>query len=184
LIAPRHPERFGEVEALLNKSGLHWAGRSAAQKPEDKVCDIVLLDTVGELRATYPLATVAFVGGSIAPHGGHNLLEPASLGVAVVTGAHTENFAAITRALVEQDAAFQLPKLEVSQTTTALASVLGEILADEQRRREVGQRALKVCNQNRGATARTLQVIENLLAATASGIEQVPFPALHITTAK
>lgn len=184
LLAPRRPERFGEVATLLNKSGLSWASRSEAHKPEDAVCDIILLDTVGELRAVYPLATVAFVGGSIAPRGGHNLLEPASLGVAVVTGAHTENFAAITKALLEQDAVVQLPDVEMSLTATALAATLGQLLADEQRRREMTRRALTVCNQNRGATERTLQVIERLLAAGATHDEHLPFPALHITTAK
>lgn len=184
LIAPRHPERFSEVAVLLEGSGLKWARRSAAQTPKDAVSDVILLDTVGELRAVYSLATVAFVGGSIAAHGGHNLLEPASLGVAVVTGAHTENFAAITKALVEQDAVVQLPEVETSQAPTDLAAVLGRLLADEGRRRAIGRRALTVCNQNRGATERTLEVIDGLLSVTSTHDEPLPFTALHITTAK
>jgi 3-deoxy-D-manno-octulosonic-acid transferase len=184
LIAPRHPERFSEVATLLEGSGLKWARRSAPPTPKDAVCDVILLDTVGELRAVYSLATVAFVGGSIASHGGHNLLEPASLGVAVVTGAHTENFAAITKALVEQDAVVQLPDLETSQAPTDLAAVLGRLLADEGRRYAIGRRALTVCNQNRGATERTLQVIDGLLSATSTHDEPLPFTALQITTAK
>ena len=181
LIAPRHPERFSEVATLLERSALKWVRRSDEQKPDDAGCDVILLDTVGELRAAYPLATVAFVGGSIALHGGHNVLEPASLGIAVVTGAHTENFAAITKALVDENAVVQLPKLETSQASTEIASVLGELLADEARRREIGQRALAVCNQNRGATERTIQVIEEILAAPATANKQLPFTALHVT---
>ena len=184
LIAPRHPARFDEVAALLDKSGLHWASRSSGQDSNDALCDVVLLDTVGELRAVYALATVAFVGGSIAPHGGHNLLEPAALGIAVVTGPHTENFTAITRVLVDQDAVVQLPDAQTSEMTTALAAILGELLADERRRRDMGRRALTVCNQNRGATERTLQVLESLLTDTAASDEALPFPAFHTTTAK
>jgi len=136
------------------------------------------------LRAAYSLATVAFIGGSIASRGGHNVLEPASLGIAVVTGAHTENFAAITKALLDENAVVQLPNLETSQASTELASVLRELLADEARRLEIGRRALTVCNQNRGATERTIQVIEEILAARAATDTPVPFPALHVTAAK
>jgi len=184
LIAPRHPERFSEVATVLNKAGLKWARRSDEQKPDDAACDLILLDTVGELRAAYSLATVAFIGGSIASRGGHNVLEPASLGIAVVTGAHTENFAAITKALLDENAVVQLPNLETSQASTELASVLRELLADEARRLEIGRRALTVCNQNRGATERTIQVIEEILAARAATDTPVPFPALHVTAAK
>ncbi len=184
LIAPRHPERFAEVAALLKKSDLHWASRSGQQEPDDARCDAILLDSVGELRALYSLARVAFVGGSIFPHGGHNLLEPASLGVAVVTGPHTENFTAITKALINQDAVVQLPDAPTSETTAALASVVSELLADERRRGEMGRRAMMVCNQNRGATERTLQVLESLLTDQTTRDEAIPFPALHSTTAK
>ena len=184
LIAPRHPERFSEVATVLNKSGLKWARRSDEQKPGDAACDVILLDTVGELRAAYSLATVAFVGGSIASHGGHNVLEPASLGIAVVTGAHSENFTAITKALLAENALVQLPNLETSQASTELASVLAALLTDEARRREIGRRALTVCNQNRGATERTIQVIEKILAAPAEADTPLTFTALHVTAAK
>jgi len=184
LIAPRHPERFAEVAALLKKSSLHWVSRSGEQAPDDVRCDAILLDTVGELRALYSLAKVAFVGGSIVPNGGHNLLEPASLGVAVVTGPHTGNFTAITKALVEQDAVVQLPEAPRSETTAALASVVSELLADEHRLSEMGRRAMMVCDQNRGATERTLKVLESLLTDQATRDEAIPFPALHTTTAK
>jgi 3-deoxy-D-manno-octulosonic-acid transferase len=184
LIAPRHPERFSEVEMVLTKSGLKWSRRSDEQRPDDATCDVILLDTVGELRAAYSLATVAFIGGSIASHGGHNVLEPASLGIAVVTGAHTENFAAITKALLDENAVVQLPDLETSQASAELASLLRELLTDEARRREIGRRALTVCNQNRGATECTIQVIEEILAARAATDTPVPFPALHVTAAK
>lgn len=184
LIAPRHPERFSEVATLLEKSGLKWARRSDPEATADAGCDVILLDTVGELRAAYPLATIAFVGGSLAPFGGHNVLEPASLGVAVVTGANTQNFAAITRALLAESAIVQLPILETSQAPNEIASVFSQLMAQDAWRSEIGNRARAVCNQNRGATERTVQVIESLLAAPATAGKPLPFTALHATTVK
>jgi 3-deoxy-D-manno-octulosonic-acid transferase len=184
MIAPRHPERFSDVSTLLQKSGLIWARWSDPEQTADASCDVILLDTVGELRAAYPLAAVAFVGGSLAPYGGHNVLEPASLGIPVITGAYTQNFAAITKALLDEDAIVQLPNLEAAQAANELASVLGQLLSEETRRRDIGQRAQAVCNQNRGATERTVQVIESLLAAPATAGKLLPFTALHATTAK
>jgi 3-deoxy-D-manno-octulosonic-acid transferase len=184
LIAPRHPERFGEVGTLLQKSGLTWARRSDEPGPKDASCDVILLDTIGELRAVYSLGAVAFVGGSIAAYGGHNVLEPASLGVVVVTGAHTENFAAITKVLLDENAIVQLPSIEPPKAAAELASVLAGLLSDDARRSEIARRALAVCDRNRGATARTIQIIEGLLAAPARTEEPVPFTTLHVTTAK
>ncbi len=184
LIAPRHPERFGEVASLLETSGLTWSRRSKAARVDDKTCDVVLLDTIGELRHVYPLADVAFVGGSIAPHGGHNVLEPGTRGVCVVTGAYTHNFAAITKALLDEKALVQLPSVSPSAAPSELASALNELLSDDAHRRDMGQRALMVCNRNRGATERTLQMIANLLDAPETAGASLPFPALPATAAK
>ena len=184
LIAPRHPERFGEVATLLQDSGLTWARRSAEPDSKDAACEVVLLDTIGELRAVYPLADVAFVGGSIAPHGGHNMLEPAAQGVCVVTGAHTHNFAAVTKALLDQNAIIQLPNMPLSQTQAELASILKALLSEDAHRNEIGQRALAVSNRNRGATERTLHMIAKLLIAPAPADESLPFSAVSVTAAK
>jgi 3-deoxy-D-manno-octulosonic-acid transferase len=178
LIAPRHPERFGEVASLLQASGLTWASRSAAARGEDKNREVVLLDTIGELRAVYPLADVAFVGGSITPHGGHNILEPGARGVCVITGAHTHNFAAVTKAMLDENAIIQLPQVSVSAAPAELAGALSAILSNDSLRRDIGQRALMVCERNRGATERTLHMIESLLEKPAG--ESIPFPTLSI----
>src|SRR5207248_5433452 len=90
LIAPRHPERFGEVSGLLQDSGLRWSRRSNPLAIDDQLSEVILLDSIGELRNLYQLATLVFIGGSIATHGGHNVLEPASLGLCVITGPHTQ----------------------------------------------------------------------------------------------
>jgi 3-deoxy-D-manno-octulosonic-acid transferase len=184
LIAPRHPERFDEVATLLQDSGLTWARRSDAATVEDRGCDVVLLDTIGELRSVYPLADVAFVGGSLIPHGGHNALEPAARGVCVVTGAHTHNFAAVTKALLDENAIVQLPNDSTSEAFAELASALKTLLSNDSQRREIGQRAMGVCNRNRGATKRTVQVIAKLLDTQAGAGESLHFSVLPATAAK
>jgi 3-deoxy-D-manno-octulosonic-acid transferase len=134
------------------------------------------------LRAAYPLAEVAFVGGSIAPHGGHNVLEPGARGVCVVTGAHTHNFAAITKALLEEDAIVQLPRVSAAAASGELANALNALLSNDARRQEIGQRALVVCERNRGATEQTLQIISKLLETPAA--ESIPLSKLSVTVAK
>lgn len=184
LIAPRHPERFGEVASLLESSGLTWSRRSFEPHEHDASCDIVLLDTVGELRAVYPLAQIVFVGGSIGAHGGHNMLEPAATGACVITGPHIENFAAITKALLDEEALIQLPEASASDAPTQLASVFNELLSDEARRREMGRRAREVCRQNAGATERTMKMLNPLLSPTTVVGPAPPLSALSVTAAK
>jgi 3-deoxy-D-manno-octulosonic-acid transferase len=163
LVAPRHPERFAEVASLIDSSDLAWARRRDAPSADDARCDVILLDTVGELRALYPLAAVVFIGGSIAPTGGHNVLEPAHAARCIVTGAHTFNFTEIIRRLVEADALVQLPALSDAETPSALAKTLRELLIDDARRRRLGTNALAVLEQNRGATARTVELLTPLI---------------------
>ena len=184
LIAPRHPERFDDVASLLKDSGLKWARRSEEAKADDRDSEVVLLDTIGELRAVYPLADVAFVGGSIAPHGGHNVLEAAARGVCVVTGPHMHNFAAITKTLLAENAIVQLPNVSISEAQAELASALNALLSNDSQRRDIGQGASMVCNRNRGATERALQMIAHLLDAREVTGASLPFPALHVTAAK
>jgi 3-deoxy-D-manno-octulosonic-acid transferase len=181
VIAPRHPERFGEVASLLQASGLTWSRRSAAAQAHDRECEVVLLDTIGELRSIYPLADVAFVGGSIAPHGGHNVLEPAARSVCVVTGPHTYNFAAITRAMLSEDAMVQLPK---TASSAELGKTLHDLLSNDSLRREMGRKASQVCDRNRGATEQTLQTIAGLLEAPKIAGESISYPELSVTAAK
>ena len=184
IIAPRHPERFDDVALLVKNSGLTWSRRSHASSASDATCEVILLDSIGELRAIYALADIAFVGGSIAPHGGHNVLEPAARGVCVVTGAHTQNFAAVTKALRDEDAIVQIPEIPTSEASTKLAAVLLELLSDERRRREISKRARLVCSQNRGATERTIEAIAKILSEPKAAGLPVPLAPLHVTTAK
>ena len=163
LVAPRHPERFAEVAALLDSSGLAWTRRTSSRDERDASSEVILLDTIGELRAVYPLASLVFVGGSIARNGGHNVLEPAAVGACIITGAHTTNFTAIMRAFLEADALVQLPDMTDGEAPAELARVFAELLADDERRRETGARALSVVEENRGATERTIKLLSPLL---------------------
>src|SRR5687767_11966076 len=108
LIAPRHPDRFAEVASLLSNSGFSSARRSATPSADDVGADVVLLDSIGELRAVYPLADLAFVGAGMGPHGGHSLIEPGGHGACTFTGPHTQNLAAVTQACLDEEPLIQL----------------------------------------------------------------------------
>jgi 3-deoxy-D-manno-octulosonic-acid transferase len=164
LIAPRHPERFAETAELLESSGLSWARRSAEAAKSDEAADAILLDSIGELRAVYPLADLVFVGGSIATTGGHNVLEPAAAGTCIVTGAHTHNFAAIMETFVGADALVQLPPVAENEAAQVLATVLNDLLADEQKRMMLSKRAKTLFKQNRGATKRTVEMLAEIMS--------------------
>lgn len=162
MIAPRRPERFNEVAALIQKSGLSWARKTNPPQPGDTDAAVILLDTIGELRATYSLADVVFVGGSIVDKGGHNVLEPAATGAAVVTGAHTHNFHAVVDLMVEAGAIVQLPPVT---TTEEITNVFSNLLASPGDRDALGRRAKQLVTDNQGATDRTIKLI--LLTANA-----------------
>jgi 3-deoxy-D-manno-octulosonic-acid transferase len=163
VLAPRHPERFAAVAALLEKSGIPWLRRSAwkgraPELPEPmKAGSILLLDTIGELASIYSLAAVAFVGGSLFPTGGHNPLEPAQFRVPIVTGPHYANFRAITDDLREHNAIRIAPKEELAQT-------LRELLQNSAEGDAMGVQARQVFEAQAGATDRSLQAIREILA--------------------
>jgi len=168
MLAPRHPERFNEVASLIQNSGLSWARRMNLPQPTDPNATVILLDTIGELPATYSFATVVFVGGSIVDKGGHNVLEPAAVGTAVVTGAHTHNFHAIVDLLEEAGALVQLPPAEgTSMAVPQVAKVFARLLANPEARAELGRRAKQLVSENQGAAERTVKLIVPLLTANA-----------------
>jgi 3-deoxy-D-manno-octulosonic-acid transferase len=166
MLAPRHPERFNEVASLIQNSGLTWARRMNLPESTDANATVILLDTIGELPATYPFASVVFVGGSIVDRGGHNVLEPAAAGKAVVTGAHTHNFHAIVDQMEEAGALVQLPDARAtSMATPHITKVFAKLLASPEARAELGRRAKQLISENQGAAERTVKLLEPLLAA-------------------
>ena len=164
MLAPRHPERFNEVATLLQKSGLSWTRRTSLPHANDTNAVVILLDTIGELPATYALAQLVFVGGSIVDKGGHNVLEPAAAGATVVTGTNTHNFHAIVELMNEANALVQLPPLEGSTASDEIAQTFERLLANPAEREELGQRAKQLITANQGAADRTMQLIAPLLS--------------------
>ncbi|HWJ34027.1 MAG TPA: lipid IV(A) 3-deoxy-D-manno-octulosonic acid transferase [Steroidobacteraceae bacterium] len=158
LLVPRHPERFQAVADLLGRRGVRFERRSSgnAVRPD---CQVLLVDTVGELAELYAAVDVAFVGGSLVPVGGHNLLEPAALGVPVIMGPYQSSGKEIAQLLLQQGAALQVADAE------QLAAVLKQLFADPARRQRVGSRGRHVVDVNRGSVARLLDLIEPILGA-------------------
>ena len=168
MLAPRHPERFNEVAEVIQASGLSWARRTNDPVASDALASVILLDTIGELPAMYPLASVVFVGGSIVDRGGHNVLEPAAHGVAVITGAHTHNFHAIVDLLNEAQAIVQLPPVEGEEAVAKLTEVLQRVLSEAEWRDELGRRAKALIVENQGAAERTMKLLAPLFSADQS----------------
>ena len=164
MLAPRRPERFNEVASLIENSGLSWAKRTNVPNSQDANATVILLDTIGELPATYSLSSVVFVGGSIVDRGGHNVLEPAAAATAVVTGAHTHNFHAIVDLMDEARALIQLPPVKGDDAVRELTQVLTKLLSDRELREDLGRRAKELVTNNQGAAERTIKLIAPLFA--------------------
>ena len=157
LLVPRHPDRGEEITALLGKLGLYVAQRSRQERP-DAESDVYLADTMGELGLFYRLSEIAFMGGSLIPHGGQNPLEPARLEVAILHGPHMTNFAEIVGRL---DAAGGAVEVRDSED---LAATLAELLEDPERRRAMARAALTVAEAEAGVLDRVVAALEPLLA--------------------
>jgi len=156
ILAPRHPERFPAVAALLEQMSIHSYRRSEWHG-EGLTGGVFLLDTIGELAALYALADIAFVGGSLVPRGGHNIIEPAQHGVAIVVGNHTENFRNIVSLFQGRNAVRIVGPAEVPL-------VFLDLLANNAERRALGQRAAETMRSQIGATTRTAGELQELLA--------------------
>ena len=159
VLAPRHRERFDAVARLLDERGCGWLRRSAfsAGAPDAATPDaeetlggrVVLLDTLGELAAIYRYADLAFVGGSLVPRGGHNILEPAFFARAILTGPHMENFRDIV-------SCFERRRAVVRCTAKNLGITFLLLLREGAEREALGRRAQQALMEERGATARTV----------------------------
>lgn len=160
VLAPRHPERFQEVAAQLRDFGLSW-WRRTLWRQEPIRSGIFLLDSIGELGSVYSLADAAFVGGSLVPRGGHNIIEPAQYGVPIIVGNHTENFRDIVGLFQSRDAVKIVGPAE-------LPLVLLELMSNPVERAELGRRAQETLQSQMGATQRTVAALKNLLSSKSS----------------
>ncbi|KAB8043257.1 lipid IV(A) 3-deoxy-D-manno-octulosonic acid transferase [Janthinobacterium aquaticum] len=159
LLVPRHPQRFDEVAQLVNAHGLTAQRRSSwsAGQPIGADTQVLLGDSMGEMFAYYAACDCAFVGGSLLPLGGQNLIEPAALGKPVLIGPHTFNFAQVTEQAIEAGGAVRV------DDAAALMAQAASLLSDRQQLAAMGAHALAFASQHRGATPRTMEAIRPLL---------------------
>src|SRR5262249_46262364 len=157
VLAPRAPERFGEVERLARDAGFVTTRRSELPIDAEPRADVVVLDSIGELAQLYQVATAVFVGGSLVDHGGHNILEPAIFGKPIVFRPYMPNVKELGDAFLANDAAMQV------QSDRDLDAVLLTLVSDPVRRAALGAAARALVEANRGAKNKTLDVITNLL---------------------
>lgn len=153
ILVPRHPERFDRVTALTHRAGFKTLRRSE-QLPCSSEIEVLVVDTMGELPLFYAACDVAFVGGSLIPRGGHNLLEPAALGRAIVTGPHFFNFNEITRQFIQAHAAIQV------SGTEDLAETISSLLENPEQRAQMGEAGLKLIATSQGASTRLINLIK------------------------
>jgi len=156
ILAPRRPERFAEVAKLLEQLGIHFWRRSL-WSGDPIAGGVFLVDTIGELAALYALGDVAFVGGSLVPRGGHNIIEPAQHGVAIIVGNHTENFRDIVGLFQARDAVRVVGPAE-------FPLMLMDLLSNETERTALGRRGAETLRSQMGATERTANALEKLIA--------------------
>ncbi|MFK7740656.1 MAG: 3-deoxy-D-manno-octulosonic acid transferase [Planctomycetota bacterium] len=168
VLVPRHPERSPQVCEAVQQAGLRavrWSevyGGASSPGPLAPG-DVVVVDTIGQLQRFYTACDVAFVGGSLIPHGGQNMLEPAALGRAVLFGPHTDNFRRDVELLLTAEAVVQVANAEQFRVE------LERLLRDDDRCRAFGERARRVIEQNQGATLRTLDLVQDLLGPAVRG---------------
>ena len=156
VLVPRHPERFGYVTELSRYRGYNTVLRSERQ-PCTPETAVFIGDTMGELTLFYAASDVAFVGGSLVHHGGHNMLEPAALGIPVITGPHVFNFAEISELLQKAGAC------EKIESTAELTGTVGRWLGDANERHRIGQQGRLTVEKNRGALKTVMAMIERYL---------------------
>lgn len=156
VLVPRHPQRFDPVAELIRKSGLSLVRRTA-DRPSSPETSVFLGDTMGELTLFYAAGDVVFVGGSLVPVGGHNLLEPAALGLPIITGPHVFNAQEIADRLLRRDAC------RLVNDTAELADTVHELFDRPDRARQLGDNARRILEENRGALAELMDLIVPLL---------------------
>ncbi len=157
ILAPRHPERFGEVTKLLKGRNTDYILRSTLDKSKREKQQVIILDTIGELSKLYTIADVVFIGGSLVPTGGHNVIEPASLGKPVVFGPYMYNFTESANLLLESKGAIQIPD------GAGLVACLLKLILNPEYAEQIGKIAKEIVQEKKGASKRNLEIISGFL---------------------
>lgn len=161
ILVPRHPARGAEIEAACRAGGLHPLMRGKGEAPDD-LAPLYVADTLGELGLFYSLASLAFIGGSLVPVGGHNPIEPAKIGAPILTGPHVGNFTDVFAAFSERGAC------EIVANPSALAETAIRLLGDDVARLTLAKNARRIAEANAGALTRTLEAIAAILPEAGS----------------
>ncbi len=165
ILAPRHPERFGEAADIIGKRGLDFIRRSEIKQPSGGgpehqtagvLPDIILLDTMGELSGVFSRASVAFIGGSLVPLGGHNIMEPAYWAKPVIFGPHMDNFP-VAREFLKRSAAVQVTN------ATGIAETVIELMEDSRKAEDMGREARSIIDENRGAVKKAVELVRGFI---------------------
>ena len=163
MIAPRHPQRFDEVADTISDRGRPVARRSGPVSDSDKNAEVILLDSIGELRGAYQLADIVFVGGSLIPHGGQSILEPAAAGRPILTGPFTHNFASVVEEFKRHEALIQLAEHDKqTELVDELSVNFSELLDNPELRKRLGRNAAKAMKENEGAAVRTIEYLSGI----------------------
>ncbi|HWP44313.1 MAG TPA: 3-deoxy-D-manno-octulosonic acid transferase [Blastocatellia bacterium] len=163
VIAPRRPERFDEVAELIARYGFKLARRSeAGAEADSRASDVILLDSIGELSSVYRFAAVVFVGGSLVPHGGHNIIEPAAFARPIIVGPHTENFRQVVSDFASGQAIVEIGE-SGDAASGSFAREAIRLLSDREAAEALGQRARAILLRNRGATRCTVEAIIEMM---------------------
>jgi 3-deoxy-D-manno-octulosonic-acid transferase len=162
ILAPRHPERAPQVAELLVREGIPFTLRSQLDRHsvDFRAGEVLLVDTVGELMRLYAVSDLVFVGGSLTPTGGHNILEPASLRIPVLFGPHMSNFREAAALLLACGGGMQVANGE------ELATAMADLLHDDTKRRTMGENGARLMELNSGSTLLHLRVVESLMEGT------------------
>ena len=161
IIAPRHPERFNEVEKLLKERGMNYIRRSEMQNIGNNKAakaDVILLDTIGELSELFSNAAITFIGGSLLPYGGHNILEPAYWANPILFGPHMENFP-IAGEFLKKSAALEV------KDAKEIAKTVAELIQRPEKAKLMGENARAILDENKGAVKKALKLVRGYLGS-------------------
>ena len=157
VLAPRHPQRFDEVERLLRRSAVQYEKKSRMNGAQGSLPDVLFLDTLGDLQAMYAFASVAFVGGSLIDAGGHNLVEPARFRKPILFGPYMTNFAGMASAMKQRGGAVEVKGRE------DLIREISIILNHPARAESMGEIAYRVVEEDHGVVERSMELIDRYL---------------------
>ncbi len=158
ILAPRHPERFNEAERILKERKIDYIKRSQISDDGPQITGVILLDTIGELPQIFSKASVTFIGGSLLPFGGHNILEPAYWGKPIIFGPHMENFP-IAKKFLKDEAALMV------KNSAEVAAAIEDLLKNTEKAKQMGLKAKAIINSNTGAVERAVGLVRSFLGA-------------------